>query len=315
MIIFKLPNDGQWYTVKQVPTSDAVKFFSFDTTVRAEFFGTIEPIKISEATFPALSTFENEVSTTVSDDASSYQKKVSSITKLISSGAAEKVVLSRKTFRSGRPHLPTLLKNLSAAYPTAFTYLFDFQGDVWCGSFSEILGIYDQQNRILATMSLAGTVAVDEAWTHKEYAEQQAVTDYIQKILLQYTGELQISGPADHISGNIKHLRTDIQCTLEQKDLESVIARLHPTPAVCGVPKEAALDIIEEYENHAREFYSGYSQVIFQDKIYYFVTLRCGKLYENGALLYVGGGLNKDSDPLKEWQETERKANALGQFI
>ena len=86
---------------------------------------------------------------------------------------------------------------------------------------------------------------------------------------------------------------------------------MHPTPAVCGFPKEFCKEAISEFEDHSRSFYAGYIKVETDETIQYFVNLRCAEIFQNAALLYVGGGITADSSPEKEWQETELKAGAV----
>jgi isochorismate synthase len=93
------------------------------------------------------------------------------------------------------------------------------------------------------------------------------------------------------------------------------IRDFHPTPAVCGVPKNAARQLYQKYENHQRDLYTGIIGWAEPENMHLFVNLRCMQIYQNAAALYVGGGLTQDSDPAKEWLETERKSEALGRFL
>lgn len=160
-------------------------------------------------------------------------------------------------------------------------------------------------------MSLAGTLPIDEDWTEKEIEEQKPVTEYIGNILKTYSENVEISETKDHISGNIKHLRTDFKTQISERSLDDLINDLHPTPAVCGVPKSLCISIIQDIEGFDRSFYAGYSKVDINDTIFYFVNLRCGRLFKNNAELFVGGGITAMSSPEKEWRETELKADAL----
>ncbi|KAK6021242.1 hypothetical protein OSTOST_13087, partial [Ostertagia ostertagi] len=111
------------------------------------------------------------------------------------------------------------------------------------------------------TMSLAGTIPVTENWTKKEIEEQKPVTDFIKNILKNFTSEVEESETYDHISGNIKHLRTDFKAKIEKEDLGKLITELHPTPAVCGIPKAFCMNAIDDFEMHPRNFYAGYIKV------------------------------------------------------
>jgi isochorismate synthase len=87
---------------------------------------------------------------------------------------------------------------------------------------------------------------------------------------------------------------------------------LHPTSAVCGMPKEESLAFILMNEGYNREFYSGFlGQVNFRDETHIFVNLRCMQIFDTSAYLYAGGGITAHSQPQKEWQETIYKMQTL----
>jgi isochorismate synthase len=99
-----------------------------------------------------------------------------------------------------------------------------------------------------------------------------------------------------------------------------MLSLLHPTSAVCGTPKEAAIAWIKQAESHDRSFYSGYvGPVNLNDEIYLFVNLRTVKITEdlNGyvATYFAGCGITEDSDPEREWEETEIKCQTLQRIL
>jgi len=147
----------------------------------------------------------------------------------------------------------------------------------------------------------------------KEIEEQKPVTHYISEILKKYVtlSEVEESETYNHISGNIKHLRTDFTAKIEDNRLEELIEELHPTPAVCGIPKEFCKEKIIEIEQYNREFYAGYIKIETEEEIYYFVNLRCAKIYKNQVIAFAGGGITALSSPEKEWRETELKSQAI----
>jgi isochorismate synthase len=115
--------------------------------------------------------------------------------------------------------------------------------------------------------------------------------------------------------------------------LEKLISAIHPTPAVCGLPKGSAKKFILENENYNREFYTGFLGELNLKKTLQrngnrknrenqayasitktsalFVNLRCMKLEAKQAVLFVGGGITKDSNPVAEWEETSNKAQTM----
>jgi isochorismate synthase len=238
----------------------------------------------------------------------------------------DKVVLSRKeTISYLNFDLIETFKNLLNQYPSAFTYCFFHpQTGLWMGAFSEQLLKID--GVVFSTMSLAGTQKIDGAkeiiWQKKEQEEQQIVTDYIVNELNTAINNLEVSSPYTIKAGSLLHLKTDIIGSLnENHNLKNILQILHPTPAVCGFPKESAKKFIHENENYNREFYAGFLGELNKDfdtnenKTDLFVNLRCMKIEANTINFYAGGGITKDSIPEKEWEETVNKTNTMKSCI
>jgi isochorismate synthase len=119
-------------------------------------------------------------------------------------------------------------------------------------------------------------------------------------------------------AGECTHLRTDfsVYADLSGSDVDRLIRLLHPTPAVCGYPQKEAMDEILKRERHGRQFYSGFSgPVSATNQMELFVNLRCMKIGRERIELFVGGGITKESDPQKEWDETVLKARTVMKFL
>ena len=312
MIIFRLPFDKDYYiNSNNNNTKNSVEFVSFDKKTYLKFDGDLKklsPMDFAKKNFqlpknPFL--VENETK-------EEYLEKIERTIDFIKVHQLKKIVIARKKNIDFQDiNIFETCQNLVKSYPSAFVYVFQ-KGDIfWIGAFSELLGKYDKKTHFFETMSLAGTLPIDEDWTEKEIEEQKPVTEYISNILKIYSENVEISETKDHISGNIKHLRTDFKTQISERSLDDLINDLHPTPAVCGVPKSLCISIIQDIEGFDRSFYAGYSKVDINDTIFYFVNLRCGRLFKNNAELFVGGGITALSSPEKEWRETELKADAL----
>ncbi len=175
------------------------------------------------------------------------------------------------------------------------------------------------------TVSLAGTrkftqemVDIDN-WGYKEKKEQRFVTEYINKILSRL-GIIKVKrlGPYAKKAAHLLHLRTDFVFNLSKNNgtLNNLINELHPTSAICGIPKNSSKHFIEQTEKHDREFYSGYIGLYgLNDLLHLYVNLRCMKIHRNSLSLFVGGGITKESDPKEEWLETEIKSETLLSII
>jgi isochorismate synthase len=154
-------------------------------------------------------------------------------------------------------------------------------------------------------------------WGAKEIEEQALVSDYI-RYFLQRTQPDHFSevGPHTVSAGQIVHLQTKFKVKLAEPHLSQlanqILHELHPTSAVCGMPKKEALSFILEKENYERAFYSGFlGPVHLNQQSHLFVNLRCMQLKQHSAILYVGGGITKDSAPQAEWTETVLKSRTL----
>lgn len=250
-----------------------------------------------------------------------YIGQVDQTIRKIRSGDFEKVVLSRVKliegdFISNVDHIFHLMCN---SYPNAFVYVFRIKGHCWIGATPEPLMC--SRGNELATVSLAGTRPYSEAnlevthWNSKERTEQEYVTQYIEDILQKYhVIEYRKKGPYIKRAGNLLHLRTDFnfQASEVGEKLPSLIASLHPTAAVCGMPMEESRKYITSLEHHRREYYAGIiGPVGLDDRLQLYVNLRCMKVLDNHLALYIGGGITSESIAEDEWEETEIKWKTL----
>ena len=243
-----------------------------------------------------------------------YLQKLEKAIEIIKQNNLPKLVISRPIAKEiSSINLEETYQLLCKKYPNTLCYLLIADEEIWIGATPEILGKFNKKTHEFFTMSLAGTLPVDEEWSEKEIEEQKPVTHYISEILKKYVtlSEVEESETYNHISGNIKHLRTDFTAKIEDNRLEELIEELHPTPAVCGIPKEFCKEKIIEIEQYNREFYAGYIKIETEEEIYYFVNLRCAKIYKNQVIAFAGGGITALSSPEKEWRETELKSQAI----
>lgn len=210
-----------------------------------------------------------------------------------------------------------LFHELEKSYPMAFVYLFsDERLGTWVGASPEILLRKINSNGF--TISLAGTKRSDDQsiWHKKDKLEQAYVSDYISNELheLQVTN-IEQSAIYEFQAGPVKHLRTDFSFTIRNDKIDSFLKNIHPTPAVSGLPQTLALELIDQIETHNRDLYAGYLGEIENQNSSIFVNLRCCQITKGKIFLYVGGGYTIDSDPEKEWIETENKSKTIIDLI
>lgn len=288
-------------------------------------FGPMQGWEIETPSYPGTAHVEKPTSPTPfiigKED---YQAQVNAVRKQILAGNAEKVVLSRiRPYHGlGLETLPELFSELIVRYPQAFVYLVHSgTTGTWIGASPETL-VRIEPDRF-TTMALAGTREYEGFdgpvdWTEKEIREQAHVLRYIQKKLAAAGYAFQESSIQTIRAGNVVHLRSMFSGGLKNgpNDWKELVRVLFPTPAVCGTEAAAAMEIIQSIEPHSREYYSGFLGP-FGDtgNTDIFVNLRCMKVVDDVAYLYAGGGILGESDPLKEWEETELKFKTLTDAI
>ena len=185
------------------------------------------------------------------------------------------------------------------------------------------------KNREGRSMALAGTMKAESVptadiengnvscWSDKNKEEQQIVARYISDCLSPYVDKLSQSEPHTIVAANVCHLQTDFEFTLkESSSLGKLVAALHPTPAVCGLPKSVTCHHIMANEHCHREYYSGFAGPLnIDDATSLFVSLRCMHIMPDRFRLYAGGGLLRESSEEQEWQETCAKMQAMRKLI
>ncbi|MDY3914872.1 MAG: isochorismate synthase [Phocaeicola sp.] len=190
---------------------------------------------------------------------------------------------------------------------------------VWIGASPELLlSIDGDQGR---TVALAGTqeryTQESSTWDKKNIREQALVSSYIENVLSAYATDVQHSEPYTATAGKLQHRKTDFNFRLNAMNrIGELLESLHPTPAVCGLPKEKALSFITSHEYYDRGYYTGFLGVLNrQGKTELYVNLRCMQLFADKTQLYGGSGLLPTSDKESEWIEINKKMDTLGSII
>lgn len=206
------------------------------------------------------------------------------------------------------------------------------QTGTWLMATPEVL--LDGDGEIWRTMALAGTMKAEELapdadrssvstpcvngdgmndWSAKNKHEQQLVATYIQQCLSPFADQLTQRGPYTVQAGDLVHLRSDFMFSLhDTQSLGSLLEALHPTPAVCGLPKTEAQRFILQHEHADRSYYSGFAGLLNPNgETHLYVSLRCMQILENSYRLYAGGGLLLNSVEQQEWEETEAKMETM----
>lgn len=232
----------------------------------------------------------------------------------------EKLVLAACTQYKLTISIGKLFINAYHKYPNAFIYLIHTPSSgTWFGATPELLANIKEGK--LTTMSLAGTMPKQEGkdlnsyiWSSKDQQEQALVTKYIKQQLNKLGILIQEQGPITKEAGNLVHLQTMLKYQLSSKEaVIEAIKTLHPTPAVCGLPKDQAQAFILEHENLERSYYTGFLGLfdpnVLVSKLY--VNLRSMHICKDQAYLFAGGGILSASQLDKELQEVNHKINTM----
>lgn len=255
-------------------------------------------------------------------DKNNFESTVAKGIQAIKNKEFKKVVLSRKEIiELENFDLLKTFEKLVQLYPNTFVYCFYHpKVGTWMGATPEQL--VKANVNVFETMALAGTQkdygSEKIVWEKKEKEEQQYVTDYIVDQLQEVALEVSVTEPYSLKAGSVWHLKTDIWGVLNAGfSLKQVVRLLHPTPAVCGLPKEVSKAFILENENYDRTFYTGFlgelntSFAVDSVSSDLFVNLRCMQICDSQAHLYMGCGITKDSIPENEWMESVNKSMTM----
>lgn len=253
---------------------------------------------------------------------------VATATQHIRDGELTKVVLARELqVTADRPLDPAeLLQRLRRAYPVALC----FAVDGFVGASPELL--VSRVHDIVRAQPMAGTTqrtgeaeadqrrAAALLASSKNRVEHQITIDMVHDTLLRWCSFLDAEPePSVVPAGPVQHLASVVEGRLSHPaaPVLELVAALHPTPAVGGWPRDAALSLISQLETTDRGRYAGPVGWIDADgNGAWAVGIRSVEVDRTSARLFAGVGVVADSDPLAELEETRAKAQALlGQIV
>ncbi len=257
------------------------------------------------------------------------------------SGVFRKIVLARMSAEtvSCEKSPFALFRKACETYPRMFVALFSTPlSGTWLMATPEVL--LEQEGDAWHTIALAGTMQLEgdallfdvplgngcgslspdncPAWSDKNIQEQRYVATYIKECIGRFSHDVSEAGPCTARAGNLVHLRSDFRFAFEEgAGIGRLLDMLHPTPAVCGLPKKETFDFIVRNEHTPRGYYSGFAgplDVCGRTNLY--VSLRCMHIRDRRNFhLYAGGGLLQDSVEEQEWNETEAKMETMRKIL
>lgn len=241
----------------------------------------------------------------------------------IDSGEIRKVVLARQLVveAGGRFDRRVILDRLRRSHPSCFTYAAaDF-----VGASPELL--IRRRGTDVVSCPMAGTVRrgdtpeEDEALVAglrrsvKEAEEHRLLVEAVVAALAPVCTGPPTAGEPDVIRfPTVSHLATRVSGELHEPapSALALAGRLHPTPAVGGLPRSEALAAIADLEGFDRGLYAGpVGWVDANGDGEWAVALRGAQLDGPRARLVAGAGIVAGSDPDAEWEETEAKLAAM----
>lgn len=253
----------------------------------------------------------------------SWRDRVEEALETIKSGGLEKVVLARKVeLHSDFPFESLPAVNwLRERFPGAATFLISFNGGgTLAGCSPEKL--VSVSSNLLQTEAVAGSIARGRSagedamneqkllQSQKDVREHRFVLEELAERLLPISSLLEYPEfPRVRKLANVQHLVSPVKAELKDHfSAVSVAGLLHPTPAMGGSPREAAMAFLQSRESFNRGWYaspvgwlSSYGRAEFT------VAIRCALLRECSATLFAGCGIVAGSDPQQEWEETRIK--------
>ena len=242
---------------------------------------------------------------------SAWRVLVETAKRAIEAGALEKVVLARAVDVAAQPDAWSVFQALCAT-PAARHFFFRAEGGAcFMGATPETL-VRWREGRVEID-ALAGSAPVGVPFGDKERREHALV---VRDVVRALDGlEVEAAGaPAVMELSYLRHLHTRVRARAHGSfDLGALLARLFPTSAVAGAPREPALELIARHERLARGWYAGAVGRIAPGDVDLAVALRCLKHEGAMARVFAGAGIVAGSDAQAEWDETARKmAPALG---
>lgn len=235
----------------------------------------------------------------------------------IESGEFRKIVLARQTTLTFNDIVDPieLLKGLMCF--GAHTSLFMVQLDpktAFLGASPEKL--FTRFDRRICTEALAGTIALKEQWSPKEFEEVETVRKFLQKQLLPCCQDLRWAAPEERPFGHLRHLFHQLNGELKGGITDKkLIEELHPTPALGGFPRDATMHYLRNVEPFCRGWYGAPIGLVSEKETDLAIAIRSMVVSGNQLHLFAGAGIVKDSDPTKEWEELDRKIAHILRWI
>ncbi len=259
-------------------------------------------------------------------DYNTWTRQIASALEQINKGYIDKVVLARylvKTFNK-EVDLSQIILRLEERYPECYVYLWRRNKSIFFGASPEkFISIREKK---LSIDALAGSakrgkdeiedeaIAIQLLNDSKNLYEHNAVLSYILDKINKFSFEIHYpEKPKIKKLQNIQHLWTPVTSVINKEvSTDELINSLFPTPAVCGLPRKRALELIEKSETFDRGLYAGVlGWKDLEGNAELTVSIRSGLIKNNQLYLYAGSGIVAGSDSMEEFNETKLKLKPI----
>jgi isochorismate synthase len=260
------------------------------------------------------------------DGHETWDGSVRALVERIARGEAEKVVLARRVSLDigASFDVEAVLARLRARFPDCTVFAVRRAGAVFLGATPETLvslrgdevradclaGSAPRGKDQTSDAVLAARLLDDE----KERREHAVVVRGLREALAPLCTEVDAPEPPGlRRTATIQHLHTPVRATTNgRRHVLELVARLHPTPATAGLPREKSLCLIKGQERFSRGWYAGpVGWLDARGDGEFAVALRSGLVRNDEALLYAGCGIVAGSDPKREYEEASTKLQAM----
>jgi anthranilate synthase component 1 len=258
-------------------------------------------------------------------DSLDYQDSVKKAKVHILDGDIFQIVLARQT-RIECPDPVKLYRKLRSINPSPYTYIFEFGDLAIVGASPETLfNTYDRKlkvNPIAGTCPRGRTREEDDKYAkimlgdEKERAEHVMLVDLGRNDVRSVcrSGTVQVEDFMSVLKySHVQHIETTVSGELRDECDQFDAARsVFPAGTLSGAPKLRAMEIIDDLEAASRGIYGGgIGYFSIDGSTDFAIAIRSVLIKDKVATVQAGAGIVADSDPLKEYQETERKMAAM----
>ena len=255
-----------------------------------------------------------------------WKSNVNSALEEIESGKVQKIVLSRKVDFKIETTIcfENILSALSERYPRCYVFAFRKNDSTFFGASPEKLAKVSEgwieADALAGSINRGETEKEDSEFeknllnSRKDLAEQNIVVSFIQDSFSNFCDEIYFEKhPVIRKLPNIQHLWTPIKGRIkEDQSIFSILKKLHPTPAICGVPWNVARSSIAKMESYPRGLYTGMiGWFNFYNEGEFAVAIRTALIKDGLIHAFAGCGIVKGSNPDIEYAESELKLKPI----